>query len=442
MALLPSPEPKNTPQKWSALMPMTIGLLTLALLVGGFGSWSYFSQIAGAVVTSGMVNVDQNRQVIQHIDGGIVSDILVKEGDKVENGAVLIRLDPTVLQSALDISTSQRFELMARSARLRAESDGKNDIDFPKELLAATATMPNIADLVQGQRRLFQARLISMQQEIDQLGKRRLQYGNQIEGFEAQETALDRQLALIDEEREAQQTLLEKGLAQSSRVLALQREEARMQGVLGELAASIAEAKGRITELDIGVLRLETQRREEAITTLRDLAFRAVEQDENVKSLTEQLSRLDIRAPVSGVVYGLRVFARRSVIRPAEPVMFLVPQDQPLVISTQISPLNIDQVFVGQPVTLRFSAFSARNTPELAGKIVLVSPDAFQDETTGQSYFSSEIVLLENEIAKLGDQRLLPGMPVEAYIQTESRSPIAYLVKPFADYINKAFRED
>jgi len=442
MVMLPPPAENTSPKKWSARMPMTIGLISLAILVGGFGSWSYFSQISGAVVTSGMVNVDQNRQVIQHIDGGIVTDIMIKEGDSVSQGSVLMRLDPTEIQSALDVVVSQRYEMLARSARLRAESDGQTSISFSQELLEAAKKFPNVNELVIGQSRLFDARLTSMKQEIDQLSKRRLQFGNQIEGFEAQQTALGRQLELINEERDAQQILLNKGLAQSSRVLALQREEARMQGALGELAASVAETKGRITELEIGVLRLETRRREEAITTLRDLEFRGVELEENVKSLTERLSRLDIRAPVSGVVYGLRVFARSSVIRPAEPLMFLVPQDQPLVISTRISPLNIDQIHIDQPVTLRFSAFSARNTPELAGKIVLLSPDAFQDEATGQSFFTSEIVLLENEIDKLGNQRLLPGMPVEAFIQTESRSPIVYLVKPFADYIKKAFRED
>jgi len=224
--------------------------------------------------------------------------------------------------------------------------------------------------------------------------------------------------------------------------LNLQREEARLSGTVGELKAQRAQAEGRITEIDIEILKLGTQRREEAITRLRDLQFQELELAEQRRSLIERLSRLDIRAPVSGIVYGLQVFAKRSVIRPADPVLFLVPQDKPLVIMAQVEPIHIDEIFVNQDVTLRFSALDSRTTPELFGRVVQISADAFQDENTAFSYYRAEIELNEGEMTRLPDGTILiPGMPVEAYIQTADRTPLAYLIKPLADYFAKAFRE-
>jgi len=211
---------------------------------------------------------------------------------------------------------------------------------------------------------------------------------------------------------------------------------------MGELAASKAQAEGRITEIDIEVLKLGTKRREEAITRLRDLQFRELELQEQRRSLTERLSRLDIRAPVSGIVYGLQFFAPRSVVKPAEPVLFLVPQDRPLVIAAKVEPTNIDQIFIGQEVTLRFTAFDNRTTPELKGRVVKISADAFTDERSQASFYRSEITLLDGETDKLPKgATLIPGMPVQAFIRTEDRTPLAYLVKPFTDYFAKAFRE-
>ncbi|MEL6690256.1 MAG: HlyD family efflux transporter periplasmic adaptor subunit, partial [Pseudomonadota bacterium] len=204
-----------------------------------------------------------------------------------------------------------------------------------------------------------------------------------------------------------------------------------------------AQSEGRMTEIEIEIIKLGSDRREEAITLLRDIQFRELELTERRQTLLERLNRLDITAPVSGVVYGLSVFAERSVVRPAEPVLFIVPQDRPLVIAAQVNPINIDQVFVGQNVTLRFSALDQRTTPELEGEVVQLSADAFQDEATQQSFYRAEIILSEGQIARLPEgSTLIPGMPVESFIRTEDRTPIAYLVKPVADYFSRAFRED
>jgi HlyD family secretion protein len=211
---------------------------------------------------------------------------------------------------------------------------------------------------------------------------------------------------------------------------------------VGELAANEAQARGRITEIDIEILNLQSQRREEAITQLRDIQSRELELRERRRALLERMSRLDVKAPLSGIVYDLRVFARRSVIRPADPVLYIIPQDRPLVINARVEPIDIDKLTIGQDVTLRFSALDQRKTPELTGTVKLISADAFQDENTRQSYYRAEIVLSEGEQARLPqDTTLLPGMPVEAFIRTEDRTPIAYLVKPLTDYFTKAFRE-
>ncbi|MCE8508638.1 HlyD family type I secretion periplasmic adaptor subunit [Ruegeria pomeroyi] len=429
-------------QDFSARKPIILGLIGLLVLVGGFGTWAVLSQIAGAVVAGGRIEVDRNRQVVQHLDGGVVAEILVDEGDTVAEGQTLIRLDANLLTSQLLITEGQLFELMARRGRLEAERDGNTRIVFDEELLEAARGRAEVAELIDGQERLFRARQESVTKETEQLEKRRGQIGNQIEGIVAQQRSRRSQLELIEKELISQQSLLDKGLAQAGRVLSLERTKAELEGELGELIASQAQQEGRITEIDIEILKLGTTRREEAITQLRDLQYRELEVAEQRRSMREQLSRLDIKAPVSGIVYGLQVHTPRSVIRPADPVLFLVPQDRPLVIAARVETIHIDQIHVGQPVTLRFSALDQRLTPELIGTVTQVSADAFVDEASQASYYRTEIQLNEGEADKLPEGAvLIPGMPVEAFIRTADQSPIYYLVKPLADYFTKAFRE-
>jgi HlyD family secretion protein len=427
---------------WSARRPIIIGMVGLFLLVGGFGTWSVMSSIAGAVVATGRIEVDQNRQVVQHLDGGIVSEILVEEGDVVAEGALLLRLDANRLSSQLVITEGQLFELVARRGRLEAERDETETIAFEGDLFKLAATRPEVEEFMAGQTRLFVARQDSVAREVEQLEKRRAQIRDQIVGVKAQQESMVLQLELIGEELANQQTLLDRGLAQAGTVLNLRRTSADLQGSLGELIATEAQAEGRITETEIEILKLGTRQREEAITRLRDLRYQELELAETRRSLIEQLERLDIRAPVSGIVYGLQVHTPRSVIRPAEPVLYLVPQDRLLVVAAQVAPINIDEIYVGQSVSLRFSALDQRETPELFGIVVLISADSFEDENSRQPYYRAEIELKEGEIEKLPEGVVLvPGMPVESYIRTADHSPLTYLVKPLADYFVKAFRE-
>ncbi|MEM8848591.1 MAG: HlyD family type I secretion periplasmic adaptor subunit [Pseudomonadota bacterium] len=420
---------------------MILGVLGLLILVGGFGSWAALANISGAIISSGRVAVDSNRQIVQHPDGGVVAEIMVREGDRVEAGQALIRLDATIMSSERTILSDQLQEIIARSARLEAERDRADSITFPDNLLRAAETDPEVADMIRGQRNLFEARRNGLAREEDQMDKRKDQIASQIDGIGAQQEALSLQLGFIEEELEAQQGLLASGLARAPIVLELQRREAGLLGQVGEFAASVAELEGEVTQMDLEVLKLRTRAQEQAISELRDLQFRQIELAEQLRAIDGRLSRLEITAPVGGVIYDLQVFAERSVIRPADPVLYIIPQDRPLVIQTEVEPIHIDQVFPGQEVTLRLPAFDARTTPELFGSVVRVSPDAFTDQATGRTYYQAEVLPNDGEIMKIGDQVLLPGMPVEAYLRTDDRTPLGYLVKPLTDYFNRAFRE-
>ncbi|MGJ8609851.1 MAG: HlyD family type I secretion periplasmic adaptor subunit [Octadecabacter sp.] len=426
--------------EWSARNPLTVGVLALVVLVGGFGGWAVFAQITGAVIVSGLIEVDQNRQVVQHADGGMVTDIYVTEGDTVQTNDVLVRLDAQDLQASLSVVEGQLFEVLARRARFEAERDSSNTLTF--DPLLDTGDAETVADLKSGQVNLFEARLETVARRIEALANRKDQISTQITGVQAQQVALGTQIELIAEELASQQSLLDRGLAQASTILNLRREEARLLGQLGELAASVGGAEERITEIEIELLGLETTRREEAITRLRDLQFNELELRERRITIVRQLERLEIRAPVGGIVYGMQIFGKGAVIRPADALLFIIPQDRPLVIATQVSPTDIDVLTIGQDVAVRFSALDQRTTPELYGKVAVVSADAFTDNATSASYYRAEIQLNEGELDRLPDgTTLIPGMPVEAFIRTADRTPFNYLVRPLSDYVARTFRD-
>lgn len=427
---------------WSAWRPVTIGMIGILILFGGFGTWSVMSNITGAIVASGRIEVERNRQVVQHDTGGTIAEIHVHEGDLVKAGDLLLRLDPEQVQSELTLVEGQLFELMARRGRLQAQRDEKDTIEFPEDLVEVGAANADAQELMDGQQNLFFARRDSVAREIEQFGKQSNQIEDQIKGINAQEASLETQLGLIEQQLEGQQKLLDQGLAQIASVLGLQREMARLTGEIGQLIASRAEAEGRMTEIEIIELKLGTSGREEAISQLRETRFRELSLVEQRRALRATLERLNIRAPVSGIVYSLQVTTPRSVIRAADPLMFLVPQDRPLVIAAQVMPTNVDEISVGQEVNLRLSSLDQRTTPELKGLVMLISADALDDEATGGSYFRAEIILSPGEMERLPEgTQLLPGMPVDAFIKTGDRSPLTYLVKPVTDYFVKSWRE-
>ncbi|RMA42336.1 HlyD family type I secretion periplasmic adaptor subunit [Rhodophyticola porphyridii] len=427
---------------WSARFPLFVGFAAIFLMLSGLGAWSVGTQIAGAIVAPGVVEVQSERQVIQHPDGGVVGEILARDGDRVAAGDVLVRLDGTFLRSELAIVESQLAEIFARNARLSAERDGAEALDFGEAPEFEIVDEATIVELIDGQRRLFEARRASLAQEQRQLAEQQSQIERQIEGMEAQIAALRRQLELISGEVVDVQSLFERGLVQGPRLSELLREEARLQGEIGNLTALVAEAETRISGLVIESLRLADQRREEAITRLRDLGFSRIELQERRISLRERIARLDVRAPVPGVVFASSVFAEQSVVQAAQPMMYIVPGDQPLQVAARIDPIDIDQVYPGQDVALMFTTFNRRTTPEVPGTVLRVSADAETDEARGVTYYQAIIVPDEDTIAATPDLALLPGMPVETFLKTEDRAPLSYLTHPLTVYFQRAFREE
>lgn len=427
-------------QPWSAARPLFWGFATLALLVGGLGAWSVFTTLSGAIISQGQIEVSQNRQVVQHPDGGVVSDIFAREGMLVAAGDVLMRLDGSELQSELSIVDDQLLELGARYARLEAQSKAAIALVFPADLVKA-ADIADAADILAGQQSLFANQTEILSQTMDQRQTRIRQIDSQVEGIAAQQDAIRTQIALSEAELATQRGLLDKGLTQSARVSALDRELAQLKGRLGELTSARAEAAGRITEIEIEMTAIVTQQREKAEAELRDVAASLSELDERKRALIEKMSRLEIRSPSSGLVLGLQVTTPRAVIRAADALMYVVPQDRPLLVAARVPVTHVDEVHSGQEVRLVFSALPSRLMPELYGKVTLVSADALSDDRTGTSYFRAEVALDPDALATLGEVQLVPGMPVDVYIRTGDRTPLSYLVKPFTDYFRAAFRE-
>ncbi|MEM9061734.1 MAG: HlyD family type I secretion periplasmic adaptor subunit [Pseudomonadota bacterium] len=427
---------------WSGRGYIRFGLICVMILAGGFGTWAATASLSGAVIATGQLRVETNRQIVQHLDGGVVGEIFVRDGDIVEAGEVLIKLDATLLQSELSALESQLFEIMARRGRLEAAQIDRRDITFDPEIVTRAGSDAEISNLMAGQRSLHSAKRESVAKELAVMEERKLQLEDQIVGADAEVASLTEQSRLIGKELADMRELLRKNLVQAGRVLSLEREAARLQGESGRLISQIAQLRGQISQIDIEALRMEAAVREEAITELRELGFRELELKERRLSLQERLSRLEIRAPRPGTVLDMTVHAIKSVVRPAEPILYVVPSDSDLIVDARVDPLNRDQVDPRQETVLRFSGLNTRTTPELFGQVKNISRDSVVDEQTGMAYYKAEVEFRDGELEKLEGEELVAGMPVEVYIQTGDRTPLNYMVKPITDYFNRAMREE
>ncbi len=427
---------------WPVRSYVLSGLLALIILSAGFGSWAALANISGAIITPGRIEEARTRQVIQHPQGGVVARVLVREGDHVAADAPLIVLDGQALQTELNIVEIQLFEIMARRGRSQAERDNSPDITFDPALATLGARDPDTQQIMSGQRQLFAARNLSQQRQVQALARKSRQIEIQISGMNVQLGALETQLSLISDQLANQQTLLERGLAQASSVLSLKREAASLQGRIGALGADRAEAHERITAIEIEGLRAQSARREQAIARLRDLEFREHELAERRRGLQQRLDALVLRAPASGVVLGLQVTSANAVIKPAQPLMQIIPQDRVFIITTRVSPMHVDQIYPGQPVRLKFATLDLGAAPDLSGKVKRISADALIDARSQVAYYSVEIAPSEKALVFLsGRHDIIPGMPVEAYFLTTRQPAWAYLVKPLTAYFSRAFRE-
>lgn len=432
---------RNSGALASARKSLLLGYFSLALLIGITWFWSVQASISGALIAPGIIEVEHKRQVVQHPQGGVVSALLVRDGDRVSAGDVLLRLDDSRARSELSMVNTQLYEIRARKGRLSAERDGLAQIALSADFLLLARTQPKIALLVQSQTRLFETRRDALKQENEQVQSQIDQVGERIKGVKAQSRANEGQISLIVTELENARGLFAKGLIPASRVSSLRREEARLRGSLGQLSAQMAQLRGDIAGLNIEKLRLGTQRRESAIAALQELNTRENELAQRAIALQDLLSKMHVRAPVSGVIHGSTIFALQSVLSPAAPIMFIIPQDRAMLVSARIETVDIDQVFEGQNVSLRFSALDPREALEIVGHVQRISADAIKDVASGRSYYQVDVQLSPAELGKLRGQKLVPGMPVSAFIKTYERSPLSYLMGPIIEYFNKAFRD-
>ena len=426
---------------WSFRPFVIIGYATLAVLVLGLGGWGVMAKISGAVIAMGTVEVQGNRQVVQHPVGGVVTEILARDGDIVAEGDVLLRLEGDAQRAEFRTIEGQLFELVARQNRLEALRDGDETITFDPELVARKDAVPEISELMAAQIQQFEASRDSLLREQSQLGERSAQIEQQIGGLDFQLAAIKEQVDLTGQELAAQETLMAQGLTQLTRVLSLRRDLAQLKGTQGATEAAVAENRAKIAEIDLEKLKIENKQRDDAIAELREIEFREIEHRSRRTALGDEIARLDVRAPTSGIVYGSTADTLRGVVRAAEPILYIVPQEVDLIVRAQVEAAKIDQVHAGQTAMLHFSAFDQRTTPVVEGEVSKVSADIFTDERTGHSYYRADIALHDGILAELAGKRLVPGMPVEAFIATGDRTAFDYIVKPMSDYFNRAFRE-
>jgi len=418
---------------------VSAGVILGLLLVVGCGGWAAVAQINGSVIAQGTVKVDQNLKVIQHRDGGIVSQIAVREGDFVEAGQVMLRLDDVQTKAELSIVRSQLVELAARRARLIAERDGMEKIHVPQD----SAPQISEADLVSyGEVRLFEGNRAHRESQKEQLRNEIVQLEQEILGLEAQRSAKAHELDLVRAEHGKLKGLADKGLIEASRIYSFNRDLARLTGEVSEVGASIARARARTSSIKLQIISIDENARTEAQRELSAVATKISELTDRRMALEDRLARTDIRAPLSGIVNELSIHTVGGVITPAETLATIVPEKAKLKIEAKLSPVDVDQVAVGQTAKLRFSAFNQRTTPELKGEIAYVSAAATRDAATNTTHYLADVRIDASELAKLGEQPLKPGMPVEVFVSTQQRTAISYLSKPFMDQFAKAFREE
>jgi HlyD family secretion protein len=409
--------------------------------VVGVGGWATFTHISGAVIAPGQLVVESDVKKVQHPTGGVVGELRVREGARVQAGDVLIRLDETQVRANLDIVLKALDELAARRARDEAERDGAARIVFPPELLARKDSDPAVAHLIEGETRLFTARVAGREGQKAQLRERVQQLREEIKGLTEQVAAKAREVGFITGELAGVRELYAKNLVPLSRVNALERDAARLDGERGQLIASTASARGKIAETELQILQIDGDMRTETGKDLAEIRGKWSESVEKRVAAEDQLKRVDLRAPQAGVVHQMTVHTIGGLVTPSEPAMLIVPEADQLAVEVKIQPQDIDNVRLDQAAVLRFPAFNQRTTPEIDGVVSRVSADVTTDPKTGASYYTARIRVPEEQKQRLGSVRLVPGMPVESYMQLGDRSVLSYLVKPLSDQIAKAWRE-
>ncbi|MBC8049937.1 MAG: HlyD family type I secretion periplasmic adaptor subunit [Chitinophagales bacterium] len=417
------------------------GLAIVLVIIGGAGVWGSTAQLASAIVASGYVTVDSNRKAVQHVEGGSVAKILVRDGDTVIEGQPLMVLDDTNPRANFRILRAGADSHLSIEARLKAEQDGLTEIAFPPSILERRKE-PDIAALIAGQTSLFNARRTSTDGEREILGERVSQLDEEISGLESQHLAKSRQIGFIEKELTGLKSLYQQGLAAITRVLALEREQARLEGERGELRANIARTKKNIGETKLQILQLDRKFREQAVTELREVQTKTIDLTERMTAAETSLKRIVVRAPVAGAVVNMTVHNNDAVINPGQVVAEIVPDKDELVIEAKIQPSDADNLILGQEADVRIVAFNQRTTPILKGKFAYISADRITDPRTGEPHYLARVHVGEEDLKPLGDKKLVPGMPAEVIIKTGSRTALDYIMEPIMVSLSKAWREE
>jgi HlyD family secretion protein len=419
---------------------LVAGLAVVLLLAGGLGGWGATVPISGALIAPGQVVVESNVKKVQHPTGGVVGEVRVRDGDLVKSGDIVVRLDETVVRANLAIVNKTLYGLWARQARLESEQRGNDTIKFPAALLER-ASDPDAHDVMASETKLFEVRVNGRAGQKAQLRERVIQLNEEIEGLTAQEKAKDKEIALVEKELVGVRQLYEQRLVQISRLTTLERDAARLNGERAQYIAARAQAKGKITETELQIIQVDKDMVSEVSKDLRETNDKIGELVERKVTAEDQLRRVDIRAPQDGIVEQSTVHTVGGVITAGDTIMLVVPQTDDLQVEAKVNPQDIDKLQVGQKTLLRLSAFNQRTTPELNGAVSRVSPDVTTEQRTGQSYYTIRVSMPPEEIARLGDVKLIPGMPVEAFVQTGDRTMLSYLMKPLSDQLMRSFRE-
>jgi hypothetical protein len=420
--------------------PLRLALFTILFGVGGVFGWGAFAMIDSAVVAAGTLMVEGNRRNVQHLEGGIVGDVLVRDGTMVAAGQPLIRLDDTRVRAGLNVVLDETDRVRARVAVLVAEREEAPTPAFPPELVARR-TEAKVAEIMAVQGDEFIARRNSLQGQMEILAQRALQLQKQIDGLNVRIESNDRQLALVRQEILGVEGLVRMGLERLPRLLSLQRDEARLIGERGEAIENVARTQQAVGEAEMQRAQLLRSRQEENAKELRELQGRLLELREREISANDQLMRLTIDAPEGGMVMDLRYSTRGGVIAAGSQVASIVPQEERLVVEVQITPVDVDTVRIGMPASIRLSHAAARTTPILEGSVERIAPDRLTDQRTGQPYFVARIAISADELAKHEHLRLQPGMHAEVLIRRGERSFASYLARPLADRFAKSMRE-
>jgi HlyD family secretion protein len=420
---------------------LMVGSLVAAALIASVAGWAGTAKLAGAVVAKGVVVVDSEVKKVQHPTGGIVGELRVRNDQRVKEGDVVVRLDETQTKANLLVFTKSLDELYARQARLEAEKNGAESIRFPADLLTRGVNDLQVTDILDGERKLFRLRLEARNGQKAQLRERTSQLREEIGGLTEQVAAKGQEIDLIEQELKGVIDLWKKQLVPFTRVTSLKRDAARLGGERGQLIASKAEAGGKIAEVELQIIQVDQDMRSKVAEELSDVRAKIAELSERKIAAEDQLKHIDIRAPQTGRVHELAVHTLGGVITPGETIMLIVPENDALSIQAKVSPDDIDELRAEQPALLRFSAFNLRTTPELKGKVGWIAPDQTEDKRTGASYYTIRIAVSNVEIARLRDLKIIPGMPVEVFVQTGSRTMLSYMLKPLTDQLTRTFRE-